>query len=81
VRDDSLALCFECIPRQNDTHSNIPTDKDGVQLYDKSLPPTAPIAGHSRAVLAGRHGPDRVSGLPPLDEQELADLVAYLESL
>lgn len=34
-----------------------------------------------RAVLAGRHGPDRVSGLPPLDEEELADLVAYLESL
>jgi len=34
-----------------------------------------------RAVLTGRHGPDRVSGLPPLDEQELADLVAYLESL
>ena len=34
-----------------------------------------------RAVLAGRHGPDRVSGLPPLDDEELADLVAYLESL
>lgn len=34
-----------------------------------------------RDVLAGRHSPERVSGLDPLSADEIADLVAFLESL
>ena len=32
-------------------------------------------------LLTGLHGPDKVSGLPPLSSQEVDDLVAYLKSL
>jgi DNA-binding beta-propeller fold protein YncE/cytochrome c peroxidase len=34
-----------------------------------------------RDVLAGRHSPERVSGLDPLTDDEITDLVAFLESL
>ena len=34
-----------------------------------------------RALLAGPHGPDLVSGLDPFSTEELDDMVAYLESL
>lgn len=32
-------------------------------------------------VLTGAHSPEKVSGQPPLTEEELADLIAYLRSL
>lgn len=34
-----------------------------------------------RDLLVGPHAPDKVSGLAPLSDAELADLIAYLESL
>jgi hypothetical protein len=40
--------------------------------------------GRSRSLtdlLTGVHGPDAVSGLPPLSAQEAEDLAAYLRSL
>jgi DNA-binding beta-propeller fold protein YncE len=95
IFDSSRAGCRSCHAGDDFTSADLHDVGQGraSDVYQGFSPPT--LRGlhrktmflHSgrvtslRALLAGPHGPDLVSGLAPFSPQELDDVVAYLESL